>query len=39
MFGFWELQLNRKQGKAINMNLESILSGIKVSDNSFTLNN
>lgn len=39
MFGFWELQLNRKQGKAINMNLESILSGIKVSDNYFTLNN
>lgn len=38
MLAFWELKLNKKNRKALNMNLESILSSINTSNNSFDLN-
>lgn len=39
MLAFWESRLNKMNGKAHIMNLGSILSSVKLSENSFNLNN
>lgn len=39
MLSFWELAINHKAGGKLPMNLESILSSIKVNENRFNLNN
>lgn len=38
MLAFWESNLNQRNRKAKIMNLESILSSVKTSKNSFKLN-